>query len=338
MTVDEFLKPFDNFFISLNNNKIILLLVLVLLGIYITHFNQHIVIKSMDLFDNNSFRLIIFIIITYISSSSPAIGISLAIIMLVSMQLITSIKFKKEFESNMGINITSDPQENSNQVENFSQMEPVDMSYLSDEYMENPLEKMDKLSPPINFDLKLIKPKDYYMEMIKKGKMLLDDSYDLEQDLKKRYDIREQQIATMTKRNGTELVDSGLNRLQRADQGEYNPIGLKKKKTNRFIRYSKLIEKNKNNPSILASYNELVHNYDLLVSKQLDEKNFEEQLEKVYLSELDLLETVYKYKKNNMSEQRKKQINDELTMIKKLKVENKDWKENLKNLLVLIQQ
>jgi hypothetical protein len=98
------------------------------------------------------------------------------------------------------------------------------------------------------------------------------------------------------------------------------------------------MEKNKNNPSVLASYNELVYNYELLVSKQLDKKNFEEQLEKVYLSELDLLETVYKYKKNNMSEQRQKQINDELTMIKKLKAENKDWKENLKNLLVLIQQ
>lgn len=57
--------------------------------------------------------------------------------------------------------------------------------------------------------------------MIKEGKSMLNNSYDLEQDLIKRYDSREQQIVFETKRNGIELVDSGINRLQNADQGEY---------------------------------------------------------------------------------------------------------------------
>ena len=337
MVIDEILKNFDNFFVSLNNNKTILLLVLILLGMYVTHFNKKIVEKSMDLFENNAFRLVVFVIITWIAGSSPAIGISLAIIMLVSMQIITSIKFRKELDAhntNSEINLM-----NLKPIENFSQMEPVDMTYLSDEYMENPLEQMDKLSPPINFDLKLITPKDYYMGMIRKGKMLLDDSYDMEQDLKKRYDIREQQIAAMTKRNGTELVDSGINRLQKANQGEYDiNNGISKKKSNRFVKYSKLMEKNKNNPNVLAAFNELVYNYDLLVSKQLDEKSFEDQLEKVYLSELDLLETIYKYKKNNIIEEKQKIINDMINGVKKSKSENKDWKSELKKLFVIIQQ
>lgn len=104
MILDDILKPFDNLLVSINNNKIILLLILILLGIYTTHLNQNIVEKSLNLFENKSFRLIIFIIITYISKSSPAIGIGLAIIMLISMQIITSIKFKKEFDSNIDIN------------------------------------------------------------------------------------------------------------------------------------------------------------------------------------------------------------------------------------------
>lgn len=94
------LKSFDNFLVSVNNNKTILLMVLLLLGIYLTHFNKNIVENSMSLFENNAFKLFVFVIITYISSSSPAIGISLSIIMLVSMQIITSIKFKKEFDFN----------------------------------------------------------------------------------------------------------------------------------------------------------------------------------------------------------------------------------------------
>ena len=76
----------------------------------------------------------------------------------------------------------------------------------------------------------------------------------------------------------------------------------------------------------------------MLVSKQLDEKSFEDQLEKVYLSELDLLETIYKYKKNNIIEEKQKIINDMINGVKKSKSENKDWKSELKKLFVIIQQ
>jgi hypothetical protein len=239
MNITEFLKPVDNLFIYVNENKGVLLLVLILLGIYITQFNQYIIENASYLFDNNLFRLVIFVVITYIGGSSPAIGISLAIIMLVSMQIITSLKFKKDLDT-----------------EKFSQMEPADMSYLNDEYLTDPLQMQKDLSPSVDLDLNLTTPTDYYMKMIKKGKVLLDDSYDLEQDLSKRNDIREQQIASITKRNGIELVDSGINRLQKADQGEYN-INGNKKQEKKFIKYSKLLENVSNNPSVLASYNEL---------------------------------------------------------------------------------
>jgi hypothetical protein len=320
MNIIELLKPVDNLFVSLNENKGILLLILILLGIYITQFNEYIVQNTAFLFDNNLFRLIVFIIITYIGSSSPAIGISLAIIMLVSMQLITSLKLKKDI-----------------QTEKFSQMNPVDMSYLNDEYLTNPLEMQKDLSPPVGLDLRLTTPTDYYMQMIKKGKVLLDDSYDLEQDLSKRFDIREQQISSIAKRNGIELVDSGINRLQKADQGEYNLDGLNKLKTNKFIKYSKLLENISNNPSVIASYNELLHNYNKLVASQLNEKNFNLQLNKVYTSELELLETIYRVKKNKISEDKQKLIDKEFNKIKQLKAENKEWVNEMKSLTMLIE-
>lgn len=319
MNITEFLKPVDNLFTSVNENKGILLLILILLGIYITQFNEYIIENASYLFDNNLFRLVVFVIITYIGGSSPAIGISLAIIMLVSMQIITSLKLKKDLQS-----------------EKFSQIEPSDMSYLNDEYLTNPLEMQKDLSPSIDLDLKLTTPTDYYMQMIKKGKVLLDDTYDLEQDLSKRFDIREQQIASIAKRNGVELVDSGINRLQKADQGEYN-ININKKESKKYIKYSKLLENISNNPSVLASYNELLYNYNKLVSSQLNENAFNSQLNKVYSSEFELLETIYRVKKNNIPEDNQKLIENEFNKIKQLKSENKDWISGLKSISSILE-
>lgn len=319
MDINEILKPIDNLFVSLNNNKPILLLILILLGIYATNFNEYITTNAINLFDNNLFKLLIFIIITYISGSSPAIGISLAIIILVSMQIITNLKIKKEINN-----------------EKFTQIQPADMSYLNDEYLTNPLEMQKNLSPSVNFDLKLTNPNELYIQMLKKGKMLLDDSYELNKDLEKRFDIREQHIADMTRRNGIELVDSGINRLQKSDQGEYNMKNSNIKK-NKFIKYDKMMEENKNNPAVNAMYNELINNYDILVSRQLDEKSFNIQLEKVYLNELDLLETIYKNKKSKLSEDKKKQIENEINRIKQLKIDNKNWTEQLPNLSKIIE-
>jgi hypothetical protein len=99
INMNEILKPVDNFLKSINENKNILILILILLAIYYINYNEFVLEKTMYFIDNKIFKFSIFIIISYITSSSPAIGISLAIIMLVSMQLITYNKFKKEFEN-----------------------------------------------------------------------------------------------------------------------------------------------------------------------------------------------------------------------------------------------
>jgi hypothetical protein len=320
----KILEPFDTTLKSINSNKNILILTLILLGIYCIYYNNNIVENYINLFDNEIFKFVVFILITYISSSSPALGISLAIIMLTSLQIITYIKLKREFE--LDINFINS--ENNLEKEKFSQIEAVDISHLDDEFLTNPLEKIDQLAPPINFDLKFITPKELSYQMIKEGKMLLNNSYDLEQDLEKRYDSREQQIAFETQRNGTELVDSGINRLQNANQGEYNFKSNISNTPDKFVKYSKLMKKNNqvnltnlsnlSNSLIDASYNELLYNYNLLVNKQLNQKDFDLQLEKVYISEFDLLQSIYKSRKSFYPEEKQIKIDSTINKISNL--------------------
>lgn len=80
--MNKILEPFDSILKSINSNKNTLILILILLGIYYVNFNDNIVSNSINLFNNELFKFVVFIFITYISSYSPAIGVSLAIIML----------------------------------------------------------------------------------------------------------------------------------------------------------------------------------------------------------------------------------------------------------------
>ena len=59
---------------------------------------------------NNIFKLIVFMVISFIGISNKAIGICLALILLISMQVITSIKIKNEFENELNeqLNILCD--------------------------------------------------------------------------------------------------------------------------------------------------------------------------------------------------------------------------------------
>ena len=333
MDINSILEPLDNLLKSIDTNKNLLFFVLVLLGIYfiyISNSNSNILKNSIYLFDNEIFKFALFMIITFVSSSSPAIGVALALIMFVSLQIITYTKLKKELDNELENSIISETESEEVEKEKFSSMAPVDMAYLNDEYLVNPLEKTSQLAPPINFNLKPITPKELSYQMISKGKSLLNDSFDLEQDLKTRYDTREKQITFETQKNGSELVDSGINRLQMADQGEYNTKSNKIK----VSKYCKLMNKNNltnlsnlsnlSNPLIKASYNELIYNYELLANKNLTPVEFELQLFQVYNSELDLLETIYKINKLSYSNEKQKLINKLIIDIKNLSQEEKN--------------
>jgi hypothetical protein len=344
MDFTRLLEPLDNGLKYVNNNKNILLFVLIALGIYLVHYNESVTNKAMELYSNDIFKLIIFVMITYISGSNPALGISLAIMILVSFQIITNKKLKRELQ----------PENNLlEKFNNFSEINPSDTKYLSDEFLTNPLAKTRELSRPI--DLKLVTPTDISLQMLNEGKLMLDDSEQMEKNLKSRYDYREKDIADITKKTGVNLIQSGLNRMQRADMGEYNKKiesiesiesissnNLNNSKLVKFIGYDK-VANNLNDYGIMATYNELLNNYKNLVAKaeipnQLNENQINENIKKININQFELLERIYSVNKSSMSKEKQEQIQNQINLIKKLRTEGQDktWQNQIINLINLI--
>lgn len=305
MAFDNFLKYFDNSIKSLNNNRTLLIFILILITICYTFYSDDIVEKYISIFDNDLFKLTIFFIISYIAGSCPAIAIILGIIMLVNLQIITHVKLKNELDEDI-----KKIDEVELKKEKFGQIEPVDMSYFSNGYLTNPFEKINELAPPANFNLKLINPNDLSKQMILDGKKLLNDSFDLENEIKSRYDSREEQIVFDTKRIGEELVESGKNRLYGIEYGNYD-------KENKIL-YPNKLSKYFDEPIIKSSWNELIITYNELKTKKMDIKDFDLKLEKIYYLELELLENIYRFKKKFYCKDKQEIINKLINDIKNL--------------------
>lgn len=344
MDITKILKPFDNNLKYLNDNKNVLLFAIILLGIYLVHFNESMTNRAIELYSNNIFKLIIFIIVSYISGSSPALGISLAIIILISFQIITNIKLKQD----LGM-MKSKSLEKFN---NFSEINPADTAYFSNEFLTEPLEKKNNSYVQSNY--KLVTPTDISLQMLNEGKLMLDDSKQLENDLKLRYDSREQNIMNLTKKTGQDMIQSGLNRIQRADMGEYNlnsninSINMMNTSnmTNnldnidniKFIKYNKIVKDNADDYGIIATYNELLNNYqNLLLEKKLNNQSnnsmIDENIKKININQFELLERIYNNNKNNMSNDKQISIQNQINMIKQLKSDGKDWTQHLTTLI-----
>lgn len=248
-SLTTFLQPVDNVIENINSNKFVLTIILFFLGIYAVSYNEYISTKAIDLFSNDGFRLIIFLITTYVASTSPALGISLAIIMLSSMQIISNIKLKKDLKN----------------MENFDPVPNSDNSY---EYLSNPLETDDNKEPALfwNEQSELTHLNDLYTSMIKKGKNLLDESHDLEQDLTDRYDKREKSIMETTKNTGNVLISSGMNRLYKSYRSRKNNVP-----TSMDMDMDKDID----------SYEKLKSNYELLIKHKDDDQKFTEILQEI---------------------------------------------------------
>lgn len=201
MSLNEMLRPLDDYLKSINENKTQVILISILIGIItIVYLNSSTDNFIHKLFSSNIFKLVIFVLITYIGSSSPGIGISLAILFLVVIQLINNRTIKSEnFVSGV-----------------------LDTSNL---YDTRPLEELDQLPYPTkkDFSLNVITPKQYYTNMINNGKNLLEKSLNIESG-PLHSDFKEQQLAILDYLKGMKLVESGVNRLQPANNGTYSQI------------------------------------------------------------------------------------------------------------------
>lgn len=308
----------NKFFKSLRDDKNTMMFLIISISVITVWFKPPKLVY--DLFDNKIFKFFIFVIISFISNENPALAVLLLIYVLTVLQVITYSNLSKHEE-----------------------FKHTSMKTNFEDYLNNPLLTQDNLNPiTSNLNLKVENPDQVYKNMIKKGRVLLNDSIEINDDLEKRPDSREQQIYEITKRDGINLVESGLNRLQVSNQGEYN-LNKNNNTNNKFVKYNNLLKNYMNDPQIMSAFNELKYNFNKLQSDTLSKNNtdnFNEQLSNVYESEIQLLELIYKNKKDNIIVENQNEINNIFNNIKNIKV-NKNIMDKypilLENIKILVE-
>ena len=297
-----------------------MLIFILILSIYSSKYVYYLPDNYINFFDNTIVKFVIFGIISYISMNNASIGVILTIAILVTFQVISNIKIKKEINLELKIEKFA--------LDNVNGFTPNDQDYYY-----NPILKLDQLDPVTsNLNLDLETPNQLYNNMIKDGRQLLDYSIQMNKDLEKRFDTREKNISDITQKEGLVQVQSGINRLQSADLGEYNMPNYSDKNVKKYIQFdSNAYDKYliySNNDEIMDSFNKMINYYNKLQVNMLNPEEFNELLISFYEAKLNLLETIFKYKKNAMNNDQIDKVN---INIKEAKVEtnlNKTQKEN----------
>ena len=133
-----------------------------------------------------------------------------------------------------------------------------------------------------------------------------------------RFDVREKQIANIAERDGNVLVKSGLNRLQPANNGEYNSLvdnqtnkisqmsdydNLSVDNRSSYIKYDRFIENYSDNDLVIDLYNLLKSKYnEITTNKSLSQGDFDIKLQEIYDTEFDLLVAIGEIKCKKMKE------------------------------------
>jgi len=313
MGFENIIDGFSDFFAKLKEDKLVMFILVVLLSLYASLWVENVQQYTINAFTNKYFRFVLFILITYIASGNPALGVILAIAVLVTLQTITY--------TNM-----------TNKSEKFS---PANFEN-GNEYLSNPLlrqKQLPKMGSALN--LKLQTPNELYENMIKQGRILLDDSMELKNDLKTRFDIREKAIADATERDGKVLVQSGVNRLQPANNGEYNSwldnkssgltqfsdddkLSMNQKSS--YIKYDRKMDNYSDNEIIMDLFNLLKSKYnEITMNKSLTQEDFDHKLQEIYDTEFDLLIAIFEVKNKKMKDIDVEKISKKIEYIKDLR-------------------
>lgn len=287
----------DNYVTGINNDKFVLFTIVTLLSIYSATCTNSFALYAHDFLSSPFFQIGVFIIICYITPLSPALGMCLALAILVTLQAVRDVKIKT-------------------MLDNFGLMDPFNMNNQHESYLTNPLQKATTNVPTT--DLRLVSLESKYDNMIKEGRNLLEDSNELKNDLQKRPDEREQKIADVSEIVAKTMIQSGINRLSGNDDGQIETDS----KPGKFVKYDKSMATN--NHEILSKYNELQHNFDNLKDIQ-NNKEFEEQFNKAQKDRLELIQLIYRNKKETLSKKKQEKVNAMLDNIN-----NPHSKEDLK--------
>ena len=305
--------PSDSFPTLININKQTTFILVLSIAFYTSFLVHSVSDNFLELFQNSFFKFIIFIVVSIIASDNPALGIILAIGILVTLQLSSINEVKKE-------------------LCDYEKFSPVDKN---DNFLSNPLLLQHHLDPSIN-NLKLENPNEKYKNMIKKGKILLDDSYELQNDLISRHDTREDEISNIIQRDGMVLIQSGNNRLQKSDDGTYNLFNSDVNNIN-YIKFNNIENTYHDNDNIIELIKDIKNKYMFLVNDHdNDSTNFDNKLKDIYDLEYELLLAMYDIKNKSFTLDEQHAISNLITEIKVLKNNNHNYYDNINKLLQIL--
>jgi len=169
-------------------------------------------IYSLDIYNNKCVKLLLLVFILWGATINVYLTILMAVLLFVIYQMIINKQITEGFNpSNIDGN----------------------------NYLENPLLTRDELERVDMIDLEPITPRQYNINLINQGKNLLNQVHSMQDDLKVNYDVREDNIMNITKRDAMVLINSGENGLD-PSMGLYNS-SLINKKFNFNNEYNKLL-------------------------------------------------------------------------------------------------
>jgi hypothetical protein len=142
-------------------------------------------VYGLKLFDNNYFKLFLFLLVIYCYENNKIVGIIIALIIFLIYQYI--IKHK---------------------IDNYTTISGVKM--INSDYDDKPLLNATQINEDKE-DLNLITPEQKHLNMIASGEALLNDAEELQNDVNLLYDSREQNIVDTTKYNALININTGKN-------------------------------------------------------------------------------------------------------------------------------
>lgn len=86
---------------TIKENKYILVGLIIVLALYSSKWVTNLSDNFLDIFDSPVVKFMIFIIISYVSVNSPGIGIIITIAVLVTLQVSSNIKIRREINSDL---------------------------------------------------------------------------------------------------------------------------------------------------------------------------------------------------------------------------------------------
>ena len=87
----------------IKENKYILMGLIIVSALYSSKWVTNLSENFLDIFDNPIVKFIIFIIISYVSINNPTIGIIITIVVLITLQVSSNMKIRREINSDLHI-------------------------------------------------------------------------------------------------------------------------------------------------------------------------------------------------------------------------------------------